>query len=135
MKFLILSLLLVITFFVSESVFAQPIGLPRNQPEGRGARVTGDAVKDLGRLVNNTVVLFFTVGGIGFIVMILWGSVNWILAGGDKEKIAGARKKITTAIIGLALLSLTFVIALIVGQIFGIGSLYTGIYEIRSLLQ
>lgn len=67
--------------------------------------------------------------------MFVWGAVDWILSGGDKEKIASARKRITTAIIGLVLLSLTFVVMVVVGQILGIGSLFSGYFEIKGLLE
>jgi hypothetical protein len=67
----------------------------------------------------NVINLFFAVGGIGVIIFFVWGAVDWILAGGDKEKISGARKKMTNAIIGLILLSLSFAIIRTVGAIAG----------------
>ncbi len=73
----------------------------------------------LGSITQNLIVLFFTVGGISFVIMFLWGAVNWIISGGDKEKVASARKRITTAIIGLVLLSLTFVIMGVLSQVLG----------------
>lgn len=137
MKKIALTLLIFTFFFFSSSAYAQ-IGLPKNQPSGRGVPINAEkttATENLGTIVNNSIILFFTVGGLGFVIMILWGAVNWILSGGDKEKIAGARKRITTAIIGLVLLSLTFVIMLVVGQILGISSLYSGKFEIKGLLE
>jgi hypothetical protein len=68
-------------------------------------------------------------------IMIIWGAVDWIFSGGDKEKIAGARKRITQSIIGLVLLSSAFVIMLVLGQILGIGSLYSGQFTIKGLLE
>src|SRR4030095_4225570 len=102
MKILALSLSLIAILFLSETIFAQQIGLPK-QPEGRGVQVTQSAGDSLGTLIKNVITILFSVGGIGFTIMILWGSVDWILSGGDKEKIAGARKRITTAIVGLIL--------------------------------
>lgn len=134
MKRQLISLFIVFAIFVPTNAFAA-IGLP-SQPKGQGVQPGGgNAVNDLGTVVNNTITLFFTIGGIGFVIMILWGAVDWILSGGDKEKLAGARKRITTAIIGLVLLSLTFIIMLVLGQILGISSLYTGKFNIPGLLQ
>ena len=133
MKIFILSLLLVTTFFFSETALAQ-IGLPP-QPAGRGTPTAANAGDSLRNLISNTITIFFTVGGIGFTIMIIWGSVNWILSEGDKEKIAGARKRITTAIVGLTLLSMTFLIMLVAGQVLGISSLNTGIFSVPGLLQ
>ena len=132
-----LASLLIITaflFFVDLS-YAQDIGLPKGKQAG-GLDISKDtAVNNLGTLINNSLTLFFTVGGIGFMIMIIWGAVSWILSGGDKEKIAGARKRITTSIIGLVLLSSVFVIMLVLGQILGIGSLYSGQFTIKGLLE
>lgn len=125
--------LILILPFITETASAQ-IGLPRQQPSGTGAKVSGNAGPDLSTLITNTINLFFVIGGIGFTIMILWGAVNWILSGGDKEKIAGARKRITTAIIGLVLLSSAFVVTLVVGQITGIDALKNGNFGFKGLL-
>lgn len=74
----------------------------------------------VGNLIRNLTYIFFSVAAVGVTIMFLWGSVEWILSGGDKEKVAAARKRITTALIGLALLSLSFVIIGVIGQILGI---------------
>lgn len=134
MKILIFSLFIAISLFFSETVLAQQIGLPP-QPEGRGLKIMGQAGTELGTLISNVIILLFSVGGIGFTIMILWGAVDWILSGGDKEKLAGARKRITTAIIGLVLLSLTFVIMFVLGQILGIAAFNTGEFKVPGLLQ
>jgi hypothetical protein len=65
--------------------------------------------------------------------MILWGAVDWILSGGDKEKVSNARKRITQAIIGLVILSLVFVIMAIAGQITGINALQSGAFKIPGI--
>lgn len=131
----ILAFLILIFLFLPNSIYAQ-IGLQRDKaPKGIIAPGSGESGKALGTLVQNTIIIFFSVGAIGFIIMFLWGAVDWILSGGDKEKIAAARKRITTAIVGLTLLSLTFLIMLVAGQILGIGSLNTGKFEVPGLLK
>lgn len=120
--------------FLTDTAYGQGLGLNARKQPG-GLKIDGNDPTDLTqRLLRNTITLFFTVGAIGFIIMILWGAVDWILSGGEKEKIATARKRITTAIIGLTLLSLTFVIMVVVGQILGISALQTGDIKIPGLL-
>ncbi len=130
-----LSLYLYLFFTIlPQSIFATDvIGLDPNKG-GRGLSLSGDQPGPLLQtVIINIITIFFAVGGIGFTLMILWGSVDWILSGGDKEKIAGARKRIVTAITGLVLLSLTFVISVVLGQVLGLESLRTGNVLIPSL--
>lgn len=126
--------LTVLAFLYSSSSAMAQIGISRSGQGDRGITLPANSGEGLKSLITNTITLFFSVGAIGFIIMFLWGAVDWILSGGDKEKIAGARKRITTAIIGLVLLSLTFVIMVVVGQILGIDALKSGTFELKGLL-
>jgi len=94
---------------------------------------TGDPTGNLGFILQNVIILFFTVGGLGFTIMIFWGAVDWILSGGDKEKVAGGRKRITTAITGLVVLSLSFLFMVIAGQVLSIDALQFGKFQIPGL--
>jgi len=98
------------------------------QPKGYGVQAlnAGNANQAEGvveTVITNVITIFYTVGGLGVIIYFVWGSVDWILSGGDKEKIAGARKKMTNAIIGLVLLSLSYVIINIIGEVVGFNPL------------
>lgn len=85
----------------------------------------------IGIILKNAISLLFIVGGIGTLVFFIWGALDWILSGGDKEKVASARKKMTNAIIGLVLLSLSYFIVGLVGDIVGFNPL--GDLQIKSL--
>ncbi len=60
------------------------------------------------------------IGGLAFVLYLLWGGVEWITAGGDKQKIETARGKITQGIIGLAILAASYVIVLFLEKALGI---------------
>ena len=99
--------------------FAQEIRIiqPPNtglRPEGR----TGSALAQ--SIFDSIVTIIYSVGFVAFIVMIVWGGLDWILSGGDKDKIKSAQKRITTAIIGIAVLAFSFFIARVVGDLLGI---------------
>lgn len=74
---------------------------PELAPLGRGE--TG-----INNLLNNVVGIFFAAAALAFIIVFLWGAIQMILSGGDKEAIAKARSKITWAIIGITLMSLSY---------------------------
>jgi len=61
-------------------------------------------------LIDNIVAIFFSAGTIAFVLMFVWGAVQMILSGGDKEAIAKARARITWAIVGVALMALSYLI-------------------------
>jgi hypothetical protein len=71
-------------------------------------------------VLNNIVSLFYTVGAVGFVIMFLYAAIEWIISGGEKDKIGSARKRMTWAVIGLAALSLTFVASRVIGGILGV---------------
>lgn len=106
-----------------------------NQQMGQGVSV-GDASSTSAEgivqtIILNVITLFFAVGGLGVVVYFLWGAVDWILSGGDKEKVSNARKKMTNAIIGLVLLALSFAIIRTIGLITGFDPL--GNLQLRGL--
>jgi NADH:ubiquinone oxidoreductase subunit 6 (subunit J) len=70
-------------------------------------------------ILATAVQLIFAFGAIAVIFMLLIGGVQWIISGGEKEKVAEARKRITWAIIGMITLSLAFVTLTIIGKIVG----------------
>lgn len=64
-----------------------------------------------------------TVGGIAFIVYLVWGGIEYLVSGGDKGKITEAQSKITGATIGLAILIASYAITLFVQGVFKINIL------------
>ena len=70
-------------------------------------------------LLDNIISLFFAAGTIAFVLMFVWGAVQMILSGGDKEAIAKARARITWAIVGVALMSLSYLIFALLQYITG----------------
>lgn len=97
------------------SVFAQDINLV--PPSGPGKAVSDFTPQALLRTGINLILI--TAGLITFFFLLL-GGIQWITAGGDKEGTEKARKKITAALIGLAIVFSAYAIAFLVKQIFGI---------------
>lgn len=112
-------LFLFIYFSLVSDVFAQDLKIV--QPSGTGVSVGGRTGSSIVQNIFNSVVqIIFSVAIVAFIIMLLWGALDIILSGGNKDKVQGGRKRITTAIIGIIVLSLAFFIARVVGDIVGI---------------
>lgn len=75
----------------------------------------------LGKFVTNGISAIILAAALGTFIFLVYGGVEWIISGGDKEKIQKAKDKITNAIIGLALVSASWAIYLIIDYFFGIG--------------
>jgi TRAP-type C4-dicarboxylate transport system permease small subunit len=53
-----------------------------------------------------------TLGGVAFIIFLIWGGIEWLTAGGDKGRVETAQKMISNALIGLVVLVASYAIAL-----------------------
>lgn len=71
----------------------------------------------LGKLIN----LFVVFIGLVMLIYLLWGTLDWITSGGDKEKLEKARHKLVQAIIGmLVVFGVLMLFGLLAGDILGI---------------
>lgn len=53
-------------------------------------------------------------------VYLIWGGIQWITSGGDKAQTEAARNRITTALVGLAIVAAAWAIMRLIGFFFGI---------------
>jgi len=63
------------------------------------------------------------IGGLAFIIYLVWGGIEWLTSGGDKNKIAEAQTKITSSVIGVAILVASYAITLFIQGVFKINIL------------
>lgn len=63
------------------------------------------------------------VGGLAFIIYLVWGGIEYLTSGGDKGKIADAQSKITSSVIGVAILVASYAITLFIQGVFKINIL------------
>ena len=63
------------------------------------------------------------VGGLAFIIYLIWGGLTVMMAGSDKGKVEEGQNKIKNALLGLAILVLSYAIVLLVQNVFKINLL------------
>lgn len=63
------------------------------------------------------------VGGLAFLLYMVWGGIEYMMAGSDKGKVEEAQHKITNSLIGLAILVASFAISFFIGAAFKINLL------------
>lgn len=88
-----------------------------NNPGGTANEISNIRIPDL--LRTGIQVILASAGLVAFF-MLLWGGVQWIMAGGDKEGTEKARKRITSALIGLAIVFSAYALIFIMQALFGI---------------
>lgn len=62
----------------------------------------------------------FVVGALIFLFMLIWGAIEWISSGGDKQHLESARGRITNALVGIVVLFASYAILVVIGNFFHI---------------
>src|SRR3990167_3992325 len=96
-----------------------------NKPPG-SEFVGNDPVQGLGNLIAFFIQIILFIGGLAALLYLLWGAFDWVSSQGEKEKLAKAQNKMTSAVIGLLLMVaaftiFSFVMGTVLGGKFGIG--------------
>lgn len=76
---------------------------------------------DLGTFVSNVFSAIIIVAGIATFIYMIYGGIEWVMSGGEKDKLNDAKAKITQAIVGLAVVASAWAIFKLVDYFFGIG--------------
>lgn len=88
-----------------DDIFGDPIKAP-----GPAGINTGSVPETVARLFSFGVNMVFAVAGITLLILLLWGSLDWIMSGGDETKLEKARGKIAQAITGIIIMVVVLVI-------------------------
>ncbi|MGB9637409.1 MAG: hypothetical protein ACPLY7_01285 [Microgenomates group bacterium] len=71
-------------------------------------------------MVSGGIRLILVIAALLFFFMLVVGGIQWIISGGDKAGSENARKRITSALVGLAIVFSAWAIALLVKALFGV---------------
>lgn len=100
--------------YAASMALAQDIRLERPKVDGRNV-----GYADLSEFIRNTMALIFFIALILVLVMLVWGAVDWIMSGGEKDAVGKARGKILNALTGLAVLAVAWAIFVLAGRFLG----------------
>ena len=78
------------------------------------------------RVVSQTIGVMTIFAGLWFIAQLFQGAYSWISAGGDKQAVENAKKRLTNAIIGLGIVVAAYGLIGIVGAFLGLDILNVG---------
>lgn len=81
-------------------------------------------ITELSPLIQGIIRIAFVVAVILTFAFLLWGGIQWITSGGDKTKYEEARNRITSALIGLAIVALAWLVIKLVTYFFGLPDIF-----------
>ncbi len=87
-------------------------------PSGKVIDIPMGGTSALSNVIRNGLTIFIVVALVLAIIILLWAAIDWLSSGGDKQKVAAARMKVTYAIIGLVVVFLAFFIVNFIGFLF-----------------
>ena len=77
-----------------------------------------------GNLVSGIINILFVVAILVALIYLIWGGIKWIMSGGDKAALQGAREHVIAAIVGLIVVFLSYFLVNFILGIFGLGTGY-----------
>jgi len=81
---------------------------------------TATPFPNLGDFLASMIQVILIVAGLMVLFMIIWGGIQYVTSGGDKEQAQAAQQRITAALAGLAIVVSAYAIAVIIEKVFGI---------------
>lgn len=138
--FFIIPLLLLVNLFLPNAALAKIIDEPGEKAGGGGQIIppsgggiinpalkgdlgSGDPAGIFGRFIGSWWGTAYLIGALMFILYLVWGGVEWIMGGSNEERVTNAKNKITNALIGLTILSVSWALVKLVGALLGVGFL------------
>ena len=91
----------------------------------------GSGESFIASVVPSLVTFGFVIGSIIFLFVLISGAIEWMTSGGDKQKVETSRGKITSALVGLVLLFVTFAIVSVIEAFFGVDILTLDIEPLK----
>lgn len=88
-----------------------------------GREITGPlvGVNSLADVITRVLSFLFPLAGILLFLFLVWGGYDFLLSGGEPEKIQAGRAKITAALIGFLLLVFSLFIVRLIAFVFKLG--------------
>lgn len=88
-------------------------------PGGYQGISPADAPSTLEKIISNTLGFLTIVGGLSFIIYTVLAGLTWITAREEGERLSKAKQMFTNALIGLALVVVSWALAGVVSTVFG----------------
>ena len=79
----------------------------------------------LGNFISAAIQAAIVIAGLLTFAFLVWGGIEWLISGGDKEKYEAARGRITAAVIGLVIVVSAWAIMRVIASFLNLGDIST----------
>lgn len=110
-----------LNFLIATSVFAASENISINITPGNEFNSLNNLT--IPNMVSGIIRLLLVIAALVFFIMLVIGGIQWIMSGGDKAQSENARKRITSALVGLAIVFSAWAISRLVETLFGVNIL------------
>lgn len=106
---------LVKTIFAQSNTYKiDPFGIPAG----------ANSVTTLEKIISNIIGILTVVGVIYFTIQIMLAGYNMIASQGDVKELEGAKKRLTTNVLGLAIIVIAYGLAALIASLLGMNTIF-----------
>lgn len=124
LKFCIIALLIIVSLAALASVANADTGIVNAKSQAGTAvantPLANAKIAELPILVGTIFQVVLAMVGVLFVILVIWGGISWMLAGGDSAKITKAKGLLIAAVIGLIITMISYTITIFVLESVGV---------------
>jgi len=83
-------------------------------------RLSGSGGRDFARYIAIIWQVLVIIGGLAVLIWLIWGALDWIMAGSNPDRLNRAKDKMFNGIFGLVILVLSFLIVKLISTVTGL---------------
>jgi hypothetical protein len=103
----------------------------KNRLNGLGIQPTGNSISQLESIISAAIGLMTAIGVIYFTIQIILAGFTMIASQGEPKELESAKKRLTTNVLGLAIIILAYGLGALISSLLGI----TGIFDLTTVLK
>lgn len=75
---------------------------------------------EIGAFISNGITVAIAIAALVAFAFLVWGGIQWITSGGDKNQYEAARNRITYALVGLAIVAAAWAVMQLISKFVGV---------------
>ena len=104
--------------YIAQQLIIQPSGSAAQTIQGP----LDSGLDSVPELINRLNIFLIPLASIILFFVLIWGGYDFLMSGGNPDKVSAGKAKMTTALIGFVLLVASYFLARFAGLLFGLGS-------------